>query len=423
MRRGGLLAFLKRRINPLAADREEKYARLEARVASGVATGDQYNQLGDMKLEKGLREDALELYKQASDQFIEEDLIVKSIAVIKKIVKQFPDDVCITEMYLRLGDLNQRRGMVANAKEAYLVAAQQYQEQGAIREALGVFQRLADLLPENVDLNADLGRMYAKEGMKEEASAQFARTALRLIDQGDLRRARELCLSSLAQRSNNRDALKGLLHIAMAEEDYAEADAYMKRLGDYVADDWELLKSYGDLLLHQGRREEAVEQYRRAAALNPMNQEIEAALRRAGAHGEAELPEEAGVVVPGTPEAAPEADGPVVELDPSVLEEFDPAQLLEEAERPEPTPEEAPPAATAGPAAEPEAEPHTEAETEPPALELEGYAAVFQEDEEATEAVLPQADEALPATAGATEEAVPAAEGEPEPAPDLSPEE
>ena len=100
VRRTGFVAFLKRRINPIAADREEKYARLEARVASDTATGEHYNQLGDMKLERGLPEDALDLYKHACDQFLEEDLIVKAIAVAKKILKQFPEDVCATEMYL-----------------------------------------------------------------------------------------------------------------------------------------------------------------------------------------------------------------------------------------------------------------------------------------------------------------------------------
>lgn len=326
VRRGGLIAFLKRRINPLAADREEKFVRLEARVASGIATGDQLNQLGDMKQEKGARDDALDLYKSACDQFLEEDLVVKSIAVIKKILKQFPDDVCATEMYVRLGDLNQRRGMVANAKEAYLLAAQRHQEQGAIRDALAVFQRLADLLPDNVELNADLGRMYAKEGMKEEASTQYGRTARRLISMGDLRRARELCLSSLGQKAGNRDALHGILHIAMVEEDYAEADAYMGRLGDYVESDWELLKAYGDLLAHQGRVDEAIGQYQKASALNPMNQELEAALRAVSGDSEA-MP-----FASATVEAACEVEidsiaAPVVELDDDALDGFDPTAL------------------------------------------------------------------------------------------------
>ncbi len=377
VRRGGLLAFLKRRINPLAADREEKFARLEARVASGIATGDQLNQLGDMKLEKGSRDDALDLYKSACDQFLEEDLVVKSIAVIKKILKQFPDDVCATEMYVRLGDLNQRRGMVANAKEAYLLAAQRYQEAGAIRDALAVFQRLADLLPDNVELNADLGRMYAKEGMKEEASNQYGRTARRLIEMGDLRRARELCLSSLGQKAGNRDALHGILHIAMVEEDYAEADAYMGRLGDYVESDWELLKGYGDLLASQGRTEEAIAQYQKASALNPMNQELEAALRAVSGDGDA------APFTSDTIEAADEAEidatsAPAVELDSDAVDGFDPTALRVDDET----------AATASP--EVEADEVVLADgAETPAVELDDFPAVFDQDTASVEEVVP----------------------------------
>jgi len=402
VRRGGLIAFLKRRINPLAADREEKFIRLEARVASGIATGDQFNQLGDMKLEKGLRDDALDLYKSACDQFLEEDLVVKSIAVIKKILKQFSDDLCATEMYVRLGDLNQRRGMVANAKEAYLLAAQRYQEQGAIRDALAVFQRLADLLPDNVELNADLGRMYAKEGMKEEASTQYGRTAQRLIEMGNLRRARELCLSSLGQKAGNRDALHGILHIAMVEEDYAEADAYMGRLGDYVESDWELLKAYGDLLACQDRKEEAVAQYQKASALNPMNQELEAALRAVSGDGDAtsvasdmdERPDEAEV------ESVSDS-APVVELDSDAVAGFDPTALEVEEE------------VTLSAATEEDDEVVVADEVGVPEVELEDYTAVFDQDTASVEEVIAPSEVGVEEAAAIHEEGGAAVGAEP----------
>jgi tetratricopeptide (TPR) repeat protein len=280
VRKTGFLAFLKRRLNPIAADRAEKYARLEARVASDMATGEHLNQFGDMKLEKGLLREALELYMRACDQFIEEDLTVKAIAVVKKILKQFPEDPCVTEMFVRLGELNHQRGMIANAKEAYLVAAQRYQEASAIRDALRVFQRLADLLPDNIELNADLARMYAKEGMGDEASSQFARTATRLLKTEDYTGAKELCRASLGQKEGNREALQGLLLIALHEQDYGEVDAYVSRLGSSMDTDWELLKAYGDLLVRQQRYNEAIAQYEKAVAIKPMNQELAAALER-----------------------------------------------------------------------------------------------------------------------------------------------
>jgi len=323
VRRTGLMAFLKRRINPIAADREEKYARLEARVASETATGEHFNQLGDLKLEKGLPEDALDLYKRACDQFLEEDLIVKAIAVAKKILKQFPEDACATEMYLRLGELNQQRGMIANAKEAYLVAAQRYQAMGAIPDALRVFQRLADLLPDNHELNTDLARMYGKEGMGEEASAQFARSAIRLLEDREYRQAKELCLASLTQKAGNRDALKTLLQIAFYEQDYKEADAYVSRLGSYMESEWTLLKAYGDLLVRQERYDEAIVQYEKAVTINPMNPELAAAIERLRrSHGESTPGASAEMVTAGE-------EPSVFELDESSVGDFDPADLME----------------------------------------------------------------------------------------------
>jgi tetratricopeptide (TPR) repeat protein len=371
VRRSGLIAFLKRRINPIAADREEKYARLEARVASETATGEHYNQLGDLKLEKGLPEDALELYKRACNQFVEEDLIVKAIAVAKKILKQFPDDVCVTDMYLRLGELNQQRGMIANAKEAYLVAAQRYQEAGTIPEALRVFQRLADLLPDNHELNGDLAKMYSKEGMGEEASAQFARTAIRLLEGGDYRQAKELCLASLAQQAGNRDALKALLQIAFHEQDYKEADAYVSRLGSYMESEWTLLKAYGDLLARQERHADAIVQYEKAVNINPMNPELAAALeglRGSQRDGTADAPQEVSKQSAEVPTESEEA--PVFDLDDSSVGDFDPTDLVEDADGAEEAA-----LATAGPEGAPEGQPEAVG-----GVELEDYGAVFESD-------------------------------------------
>jgi len=364
VRRTGLMAFLKRRINPIAADREEKYARLEARVASETATGEHFNQLGDLKLEKGLPEDALDLYKRACDQFLEEDLIVKAIAVAKKILKQFPDDVCATEMYLRLGELNQQRGMIANAKEAYLVAAQRFQATGAIPEALRVFQRLADLLPDNHDLNADLARMYGKEGMGEEASAQFARTAIRLLEEREYRQAKELCLASLAQKAGNRDALKALLQIAFHEQDYKEADAYVSRLGSYVESEWTLLKAYGDLLVRQERYDDAIVQYEKAVTINPMNPELAAALEKLRrSHSES---------TPGAPVvmATASEESQVFELDESSVGDFDPADLVEQTDL----------AQEAAPTNQECADAGDDRSSDEAGVALEGYGALFESD-------------------------------------------
>jgi len=389
VRRRGLVAFLKRRINPIAADREEKYARLEARVASETATGEHYNQLGDLKLEKGLPEDALDLYKRACDQFLEEDLIVKAIAVAKKILKQFPEDVCSTEMYLRLGELNQQRGMIANAKEAYLVAAQRYQETGAIPDALRVFQRLADLLPDNHDLNADLARMYGKEGMAEEASAQFARTATRLLAEREYHQAKELCLASLAQKAGNRDALKALLQIAFHEQDYKEADAYVSRLGSYMESEWPLLKAYGDLLVRQERYDDAVVQYEKAVTINPMNAELAAALERLRrSQGESTPGASAEVITKN--EASP-----VFDLDESSVGDFDPADLIEDTEVVQDT---AP--ATQGSAGAGDDRPAAAG-----GVDLEDYGALFESDAQtpAPETAAPQGPEVVPPAADDTD--------------------
>jgi len=364
VRRTGLMAFLKRRINPIAADREEKYARLEARVASETATGEHFNQLGDLKLEKGLPEDALDLYKRACDQFLEEDLIVKAIAVAKKILKQFPEDGCATEMYLRLGELNQQRGMIANAKEAYLVAAQRFQATGAIPDALRVFQRLADLLPDNHELNADLARMYGKEGMGKEASDQFARTAVRLLEEREYRQAKELCLASLAQKAGNRDALKALLQIAFHEQDYKEADAYVSRLGSYMESEWPLLKAYGDLLVRQARYDDAIVQYEKAVTINPMNPELAAALEKLRQRHSESTPG-ASVEIATTSE-----ESPVFELDESSVGDFDPADLVEKTDVDQ----------GAAPAGQDISDVGDDRAADEGGVALEGYGALFESD-------------------------------------------
>ena len=110
-----------------------------------------YNTIGDLSLKNqpfnNARDGAISYYLKAGEIFESSGFALKAIAVYKKILKIDPSRKAI---YVHLGDLNSERGLMGNAREDYLLAAKLYSQKGFVKEALGVYRKIADLDPSNL---------------------------------------------------------------------------------------------------------------------------------------------------------------------------------------------------------------------------------------------------------------------------------
>lgn len=132
------------------------------------------NNLGDLFARVGRTAEAIEQYLKLGELYRADGLSVKAIAVYKKIAKLDPSR---TAAYLACADLYQEQGLVGEAKLQLATVAEHYSRASETEKLIGVYQRLAQLDPSNYVLAGKVADLLSREGMREEAAAEYARAA------------------------------------------------------------------------------------------------------------------------------------------------------------------------------------------------------------------------------------------------------
>ncbi|OGW62956.1 MAG: hypothetical protein A2V83_02090 [Nitrospirae bacterium RBG_16_64_22] len=145
--------------------------------------GNIHNTIGDLHLKRGAKAEAVEAYEQAAMVWRNEGFDLKALAIYKKILNINPARV---ETYLSLAELNEARGLVKDANEAYLKVAEHLTKSGQIGRALEIYKRMADLNPDNVKLRVRLVEMYLREGRRSDAVREAVELARRYEASGKI---------------------------------------------------------------------------------------------------------------------------------------------------------------------------------------------------------------------------------------------
>lgn len=169
--------------------------------------GNIYNTIGDLNLKKNRHDAAIEAYLHAAQAFEQAGFSLKTIAVYKKVIKIDPDRI---EIIAKLADLNADRGLAGNAIEDYLRVAKAYNKRGEIKESLEIYKKIAALDPSNTGLCTKLAEMCRKEGYLEDAAEQYLKVAEHHLRKGDTAAARDVYKTILSFDPKNEAAQKGL---------------------------------------------------------------------------------------------------------------------------------------------------------------------------------------------------------------------
>ena len=219
-----------------------------------------YNTIGDLSLKNqpfnNARDEAISYYLKAGEIFESSGFALKAIAVYKKILKIDPSRKAI---YVHLGDLNSERGLMGNAREDYLLAAKLYSQEGFVKEALGVYRKIADLDPSNLAVRTKIAEIFLKEGLKEEAIEEYNKVAIAYLKSGRREEAEDLYRQILRVEPANVNATVevGRLHLDNGHID--EAIAYGNKALELSPDSSEVLSLLVDSYNKARRYDEAEE--------------------------------------------------------------------------------------------------------------------------------------------------------------------
>ena len=150
---------------------------------TGIGTLDVslYNRVGDLHLRLGDPPAAVSAYETAVERYTEQELIPSAIALCKKILRTAGDTA---EIRLRLGRLEGRSGLFADARTNFLECARSLEEDGRFDEALDVLKELVELSDDEEGRIKLAEHLFARD-RGPEAAEQLERVARRRQQRGD----------------------------------------------------------------------------------------------------------------------------------------------------------------------------------------------------------------------------------------------
>jgi tetratricopeptide (TPR) repeat protein len=275
--------------------------------------------IGDLYAKKGAKNEATETYLKVAKFYGEQGFYLKAVAVYKQILKLDPR---LVEVNLKLAELYRQLGLMSDAMQHFEMVAAFFHREGKTREALATIRQLVDLDPENVATRIKLAELYSKEGMVEDAVAEFGhacdylkkhkreddyiKVAERLLwhKPERIELNRELATLYL-RRGDPRRALQKLQACFKADPRHIEtlgmlAQAFqaLDQKGKTVS----VLKEMARILMDAGKRRDAEEVHRKILAFVPNDPDSKAFLGDAASTSQSSAPRPATPVAPAVVE-------------------------------------------------------------------------------------------------------------------------
>jgi tetratricopeptide (TPR) repeat protein len=193
----------KGQINKAIKDYQE-LLKLEPKV-------DQHKQkLADLLCRANLKEDALVLYDSLAKGYTERGFFAKGVAVYKQMQRIDP---AATNVYLRLAELNCNLGLIGNAMSEYRSLLDYFEKRNMAANAAEILQKMAELEPENINLQLRVLQNFLKDKLYVQATATILKACEVCAKSGDSAKSQKILHSILSHLPDNHE-----FHIEIANK-------------------------------------------------------------------------------------------------------------------------------------------------------------------------------------------------------------
>lgn len=209
--------------------------------------------------------DAIRLYREVADAYVEEGFFLKAVTVNKNILRLNPSLVGVNE---QLAILYEKMGLISDAIRQYSIVASTLQSKGQTERVLAIREKIVNMKPDDGASRVKLAETYQREGKMDEAVNQYEEYARQLEASGknEIRLA-ETLEKILAHRPDNHDMLKKLIDIYMRAGDKKKALKWLELGKTFVDKDAHLLKLQAEIYASQNQNETARSKYMALADL------------------------------------------------------------------------------------------------------------------------------------------------------------
>lgn len=128
--------------------------------------------IGDLQAKKGAPAEATDTYLRVANHYSEQGFYLKAVAVYKQVLLLQPRFV---EVHLKLAALYQQLGLLTDARRQLEVAHQVLAEEGRVEDSMQVLRAMTEIDPENVAVRIRLAETLSKEKKVDDAVEEFTR--------------------------------------------------------------------------------------------------------------------------------------------------------------------------------------------------------------------------------------------------------
>jgi tetratricopeptide (TPR) repeat protein len=185
------------------------------------------NMLGDLFVKVDDKDQAVLYFTKVAEHYSKQGFAQKAIAVYNKVARLTPNSIDISA---KLAPLYHLKGSIADAKTHYSIVADAYQNEGKKIEALNIWKRIAELDPNNTEIYLKLAEGYWSENQKEEAAASYIEAATRLASVRKHEKAVEAFSHALEIKPTDYIALNGYVSSQIVIGQADDACELLKRL-------------------------------------------------------------------------------------------------------------------------------------------------------------------------------------------------
>lgn len=152
------------------------------------------NRLGDLYARIEQNDEAIGLFTQIAENYTADGFFPKATAIYKKIIKLDPTRL---EVYEQLAELYHRQGLLNEARTQYQVLADYYLKHDNSSSALAIYERMAEVDPEDPSLRVRLAELYQEQKLLDKAMAQYREIAGLMLGHGHAEEAEQVLLKGL----------------------------------------------------------------------------------------------------------------------------------------------------------------------------------------------------------------------------------
>jgi len=184
------------------------------------------NKVGDLLTRLNRNDEAIPYFTKIAEHFARDGFFLRGIAIYKKINRLDPSRL---DVYERLAELYAKQGLTTEAKSQYQVLADYHAKNDNPVAAIGIYQKMTQTDPANIQLHVKLADLYSQARRKIDALKEYAVVAGLLRERGALDESIQVYEKALQMSPDNAEILRAFVPILLESGRAREARVALRR--------------------------------------------------------------------------------------------------------------------------------------------------------------------------------------------------